>query len=169
MCIRRTTFVKYGQPNTLDFVSCVADQRWWDVMIQCVRGVLIVASLILNLGAAFAQPHHHASAKALMPGCRNFIKDGGWPTSQPAMLLSRPAQLQMSLCLDKVLRLEYAHPSICSPRHWTIEQLVGVVVKYVDSRPARLHEDFTKLAIEALQATWPCGRGPSYERRAKLS
>jgi len=129
-------------------------------MIQWVRGVLIAASLILNSAAAFAQPHHHASAKALMPGCRNLIKDGSWPTSLPAMLrISQPTKLQMSLCLDKVLRLEYAHPSICSPRHWTIEQLIGVVVQYVDSRPARLHEDFTKLAIEALQATWPCARG----------
>jgi hypothetical protein len=158
MCIRRTTFGKYGQPNTLAFVSCVADRRLLGVMIQCVHGVLIAASLVLNLGAAFAQPQHHASAKAVMPGCRNFIKDGGWPTSQPAMLLSRPAKLQMSVCLDKVLRLEYAHPSICSPRHWTIGQLIGVVVHYIDSRPARLHEDFTKLAIEALQATWPCAR-----------
>jgi hypothetical protein len=30
------------------------------------------------------------------------------------------------------------------------------VVKYIDDRPARMHENFKVLAIEALRAAWPC-------------
>jgi len=127
-------------------------------MIRWLCGGVIAALLIFSWGAVFAQPHY-GSAKALMPGCRSFIKDGDRPTGQPAMLrMSQPARSQM-MCLDKLLSLEYAHPSICSPQHWTIEQLIGVVVQHIDSRPARLHEDFTKLASEALQAAWPCATG----------
>jgi hypothetical protein len=35
-------------------------------------------------------------------------------------------------------------------------QLVRVVVAYIDQRPARLHESFLNLALEALTDAWPC-------------
>jgi Rap1a immunity proteins len=56
-----------------------------------------------------------------------------------------------------VARDAYA-PRICLPREVTDEQIVKVVVQYIDSQPARLHEDFVLLAMEALRKTWPCGR-----------
>ncbi len=47
---------------------------------------------------------------------------------------------------------------ICPPVGATIGQGVRVVVAYVDKRPARLRDDFTALAIEALKEAWPCKR-----------
>jgi hypothetical protein len=47
---------------------------------------------------------------------------------------------------------------ICPPVGATIGQGVRVVVAYVDKRPARLGDDFTALAIEALKEAWPCKR-----------
>jgi Rap1a immunity proteins len=35
-------------------------------------------------------------------------------------------------------------------------QGVQIVVKYIDARPARLQENFNKLAAEALRQAWPC-------------
>jgi hypothetical protein len=35
-------------------------------------------------------------------------------------------------------------------------QAVRIVVQFIDARPARLHERFTLLALEALTAAWPC-------------
>jgi hypothetical protein len=40
----------------------------------------------------------------------------------------------------------------------TYEQAIRVVIDYVDKRPARLNEDFTVLAQEALRAAWACKR-----------
>jgi Rap1a immunity proteins len=37
-----------------------------------------------------------------------------------------------------------------------VTQIVLVVLKYIDARPARLNEDFRLLAAEALVAAWPC-------------
>jgi hypothetical protein len=37
-------------------------------------------------------------------------------------------------------------------------QAVGVVVRYIDQRPERMHEKFMTLALEALQQAWPCRR-----------
>jgi Rap1a immunity proteins len=35
---------------------------------------------------------------------------------------------------------------------------MAVVIKYIEARPERMHEQFGKLALEALTAAWPCKR-----------
>ena len=35
---------------------------------------------------------------------------------------------------------------------------ISVVIKYIEARPERMHEQFGDLAIEALMAAWPCKR-----------
>jgi hypothetical protein len=44
------------------------------------------------------------------------------------------------------------------PQNVTIGQAVRVVIAYIDSQPARLHERFNRLAAEAIQKAWPCKR-----------
>jgi hypothetical protein len=46
----------------------------------------------------------------------------------------------------------------CVPDRATVGQAVRVVILYIDQRPARMHEHFEHLAIEALRQAWPCGR-----------
>jgi hypothetical protein len=45
---------------------------------------------------------------------------------------------------------------LCPPKGSDRAQSIRVVVQYIDSRPARLHENFPDLAQEALRAAWPC-------------
>jgi hypothetical protein len=45
---------------------------------------------------------------------------------------------------------------VCAPQEVTRGQTVQVVMAYIDSRPARLHESFYALALEALRNAWPC-------------
>ena len=62
-------------------------------------------------------------------------------------------------CLGIIVGLSYSGRSdgtICMPVGVTREQAVRVVVQYIDGQPSRINEDFVPLAIEALQATWPC-------------
>ena len=37
-------------------------------------------------------------------------------------------------------------------------QMLRVVIAYIEARPQRQHEDFVPLAWEALEAVWPCKR-----------
>jgi hypothetical protein len=46
----------------------------------------------------------------------------------------------------------------CPPNGVTNRQSVAVVVKYIEARPERMHERFGMLAVEAMQAAWPCKR-----------
>ena len=62
-------------------------------------------------------------------------------------------------CLGIIVGLSYLGRSdgtICVPVGETRQQAVGTFVQYIDGQPARMNENFVPLAIEALQATWPC-------------
>jgi hypothetical protein len=52
--------------------------------------------------------------------------------------------------------LHYADVEKCGPKGVTTGQMVRVVVQYIDSQPARLHEDFKKLTVEAMRKARPC-------------
>jgi hypothetical protein len=114
---------------------------------QLLSGISFIVLALLGAHSAFAQKDIY-SADYIVPGCRDFIRVG-----------TGNAHLR-GYCVDLVIgvaRDAYA-PRICLPREVTDEQIVRVVVQYIDSQPARLQEDFVLLATEALRKTWPCKR-----------
>jgi Rap1a immunity proteins len=116
------------------------------------RCSIIGAALILNCPIAFAQ-HDQYSADFLMPDCRE--EAALIPFSNPSNEHSDPAHF----CLGIIVGLSYLGRSdgtICVPVGITRQQAVGAVVQYIDGQPTRMNENFVPLAIEALQAAWPC-------------
>jgi hypothetical protein len=114
-----------------------------------IAGVVLVAALmLLSGGAAFAEIHESDSANNVVPGCRNYISDN--PRSGDIF--------KTGLCWGLISGLTYETENTCLPSAATQRQAVSVVVQYIDARPARMHEDFKKLALEALAAAWPCKR-----------
>jgi hypothetical protein len=62
-------------------------------------------------------------------------------------------------CLGIIVGLSYlgrTDGTVCVPVGETRQQVVGAVVQYIDGQAARMNENFVPLAIEALQAIWPC-------------
>jgi hypothetical protein len=47
----------------------------------------------------------------------------------------------------------------CRPASATLSQMAKVVVAYLNENPARLHEPFAGLALEAFGRAWPCPPG----------
>jgi len=84
-----------------------------------------------------------------MPGCRGWL-DNNKPTPRPTEALDE------GICVGMIQGLAYAAPRICPPDVYTTGQALRVVVLYIEGKPARLHEDFMALALEALRAAWPC-------------
>jgi hypothetical protein len=113
---------------------------------------IIAMVLILNCRIAVAQPDQY-SANNIMPGCRD---------AAALITFSNPSNDhsdQASFRLGIIVGLSYMGRSdgtICLPAGVTREQAVRTVVQYIDGQPARMNENFVPLAIEALQATWPC-------------
>jgi hypothetical protein len=111
-----------------------------------LRAIVPIAALMLSGGVAFAEIHESDSANYVMPGCRNYISEN--PRSGDIF--------KTGLCWGLISGLTY--DDACQPSAATQRQAVSVVVQYIDARPARMHEDFRKLALEALVAAWPCKR-----------
>jgi hypothetical protein len=118
-------------------------------MFQFLRCIaLIAAVMMMNCGFVFAGP----SANEDMPGCRAHI----------AMIDKKPYEtsssffFQQGYCMGTIQGIFSALMDICAPPGVTKTQMIRVVVKYIDDRPARLNEDFNALAVEALRAAWPC-------------
>ena len=113
-------------------------------MVQFVRGIALVATLLATCGVSLAQEDPY-SANDVMPGCREAEN-------------RTDATFRRGLCMGIVSTIGTAGllPGICRPENVTNFQVIRVVVKYIDDRPERQHENFKVLAIEALRAAWPC-------------
>jgi hypothetical protein len=92
------------------------------------------------------------SANTVLPGCKAMIegremgrKDEGLcggALSALVFMSSGPA-LPAWACLNV-------------PSTATVAQGARVVVRYIEARPQRMHENFNGLALEALREAWPC-------------
>jgi hypothetical protein len=110
--------------------------------------ILVAATLCVSQNyRAIAQSNDPKSANFMMQGCRNFASEtagdsgfmGGW-------------------CAGILDGITYMDPDLCIPDGVPQAQVARVVVQYIDQRPARMHESFKLLAIEALRSAWPCQR-----------
>jgi hypothetical protein len=112
---------------------------------------LLVVALTAALAASPISPAARAqqdtsSANYIMLGCEAFLLDP-IPTSR---------LLVAGVCAGIIDTLQAIKPNICLPAISTRRLLVRGVVTYINSNPARLHENFIDLAGEALEQTWPC-------------
>jgi Rap1a immunity proteins len=131
-------------------------------------GLLLGMALALTVTAAQAEDK---SANYMLPHCQNFIDhksgdlfgqglcaglvEGVTATVSIVALYAFPRppfispdrpppdRLPRTLCIDV-------------PNGVTIEQLVRVVVAYVEARPDLMHQEFRLLSIDAVRAAWPC-------------
>jgi hypothetical protein len=116
-----------------------------------VLGAITV--MTLNCGVAVAGPNQN-SADYIMPGCRDAA--ALIPFSRAGV--SEEQASLTGFCAGIVVGFSFmGQPyGICVPAGTTSQQATSIVVQYIDGQPARVHEDFNHLAIEALRANWPC-------------
>jgi len=120
-------------------------------MTKSVAGLFGAAALALTVTAALAVEDINSSANLTMPLCRVLIDHTNLFT------LNANALMGAGHCAGIIEGLSYAGSGICAPPSGFFNtQAIKIVVVYIDARPARLHEPFLKLAIEALRDAWPC-------------
>jgi len=100
------------------------------------------AAMMLNGSAAFALDP--TSANHLLRFCKLWIAD------------AERERLSQGICFGTVNGVAAIAPNVCAPDGATSGQILQVVVRYVEQRPARHHEMLARLSLEALQSAWPC-------------
>ena len=121
--------------------------------LPVLGAITLIVAVMFNPGVAVAGSNQ-TSADYLMSGCRDAA-------SLVTFSNVRDSEEQASLagfCAGIVVGLSFmGQPyGICVPAGTISQQAISVVVQYIDGQPARIHEDFNPLAIEALRASWPC-------------
>jgi len=124
---------------------------------------------ILAGGAAFAfigttAAEDTSSANYILPGCQDFLGLKQPYTGRQGFCAGTVAGI--SFVGKDLRRLRPAYPSESDAVTWlycldipekvTLMQLVRSVIAYIEDRPARMHEPFVALALEALRTAWPC-------------
>ena len=123
--------------------------------LPMLASIAVIAVMIFNGGVAIAGPDE-ASADYFMPGCRDAAS-----LITLSVRESEEEVARMNFCAGIVAGLSFMGElhGICVPPDTTSQQAAGVVVQYIDGRPARTAEDFRSFAVEALRANWPCPPG----------
>jgi hypothetical protein len=104
-----------------------------------------VSSLLLGVTATSASSEPDVmSASYVMKGCRSII-------------IKQKLDFAQGYCIGSVHVL-FDLPVICYKKGVTVGHAVRIVIRYIDNNPERQHENFNGLALEALQASWPCKR-----------
>jgi hypothetical protein len=137
-------------------------------MMKSVAGLLGAAALALVTTVASAAEDTN-SAGHVLPDCRDAITFEN--VANPARMQSAGACMGfvrgvsfMGLLVSASLRTfpipenDWRRQWLCiaEPAGVTNVQRVQVVVAYIEAQPARMHEDFQLLALEALRTSWPC-------------
>jgi hypothetical protein len=107
--------------------------RLGDVMDLRQPMKVVFAGVLLLL---FASEAIGASANEIVAACKSVM-------STPHN--ASEAQKQ-GFCAGAVEGIGHVDPGICPPMGSTLDQWIRVVIRHIDSRPARLQEDFYKLA-----------------------
>jgi len=117
--------------------------------IEWMKKPFVVATILLALMVP-ASAEHTDSANYFLPGCKGTLGRG--PENTP--------EWRRVLCRAYINGLVYGAQGMgfCPPEGVSRGQAVAVIVKYIEGRPERMHEDFGKLALEAVTAAWPCKR-----------
>jgi Rap1a immunity proteins len=132
-----------------------------------MRSAISCALLALTITEAAAAEDPN-SANAILPACRAFLGSGppanylagGYCSGVVAGIAFMAQTSNVGLSAfsgdGKSRALKDRWTSLCVPNGVIREQVVRVVVRYIDVRPGRMHEDFMSLALEALFDAWPC-------------
>ncbi|MDF3064182.1 MAG: Rap1a immunity protein [Microvirga sp.] len=115
-----------------------------------------VIAVLATSNATFAQQREILDVRAanyIMPGCKQ-------PSTVPEFIqgycLGMVSILAAAGHPGGTLQVASAAERFCLPKGVNLTQVAQVAVSYIEARPARWHEEFFHLALEAFRAAWPC-------------
>ena len=119
--------------------GAVPDLRW--------IGLLVLAPVLLSAGEPPKPATKTSTAEWVMIGCRALVA------------ADSKDEFRQGVCVGEVAGIAAVGAianQTCVPDTAPNQELVRVVVQFVDAHLQRLQEPFSVLALEALRTAWPC-------------
>ena len=136
-----------------------------------MRPVILGTLMAAAITTATAAEEDTNSANYMLPYCKRFMTENNFPSNAEA--------LREGVCAGRIDAIAFMAANsdvavtalsgegrrIWSNRKWrcadipfgvTTAQEILVVIRYIETRPNRMHEPFNSLALEALLDAWPC-------------
>lgn len=117
---------------------------------NCAFFGMIILSCVLAMPLTSNAAEDAGSASSTVQGCRPLSD-----ARNERYIFVDYVSVQAT-CIAQIAAIIDTSEKICPPDTFTNIQAQRVVVSYIDQKPARLHERFTKVALEALVSAWPC-------------
>ena len=141
-----------------------------------MRGFIVSTGLVLALtlagpsrgaddnlagnGNRLADPLLGADGKitALLRGCHVYLADWADPDVrfEEGVCVGIVKGLWAGALGQAILARKDDPDLFCIPHKTTYDQVVRVVIKYIDRHPEEKHSGFEFLALSAMQQAWPC-------------
>ena len=120
-----------------------------------MRAIICSALMALTITAARAVETDRDSANFMLSYCKEALVDDDG-TFGTGMCLGEIKALLFTF--DTLQLLHPSDPPICVdiPEGVSTGQATRVVIRYIEARPTRMHEQFLRLAMLALVDAWPC-------------
>jgi hypothetical protein len=116
-------------------------------------GMLVAIMVALTTNPIAAQSDDH-SANHYLPSCRDFL-NGNF--AKNPLLQGQCVGIIQALAVFAADQ-PFQTSRSCPPDRATLHQLTTVVVRWIEERPRRWHENFLVLVLLALHDAWPCPR-----------
>jgi len=112
----------------------------------------LILSCVLAVSSVGKAAEDAGSASSTVQGCRPLSDE------KSGRFIFVDYISMQATCTAQIAAIVDTSDKICPPDKSTELQAQRVVVSYIDQKPARFHERFTKIALEALVSAWPCPR-----------
>ncbi|WP_428977728.1 Rap1a/Tai family immunity protein [Rhodoligotrophos defluvii] len=112
---------------------------------------LIFALIVMGLAFTSAKA---STGNEVLEGCRLLAVTAFWPQAANSFRAGECYGVLMTWAREG--RRLSGRVRSCIPSSVTAGQLAKVVVRFMDSEPSILNEDFTGIVIAAFALSWPC-------------
>jgi Rap1a immunity proteins len=119
--------------------------------------IFIAAALVLTLAGA-ANAEEHKSANYWLPYCKAMLTPR--PTASSWVCLGMVIAIEDQFLINRDLTRQEG--GVCDgdiPESVTNEQILRVVIRYIEARPKDMHAPFVTFVELALVDAWPCKVG----------
>jgi Ssp1 endopeptidase immunity protein Rap1a len=120
----------------------------------------VTLGFVAAIRAESAVPYDD-TGNALLPSCREWVDRKAPHTKDDAALQGLCAGLIVGTGRFSAQRGIPANFRSCTPLETTNDQLIRVVVRFMENHPERLQLPLVILTILALQEAWPCKDEPA--------